>query len=165
MPIFLKTIAVIKDHKFPQHIVDKVREILQTQEGKKVTITLESEKKHRSHPQNSYYWGVVLPLMYSAFRDDWGNDVTKEDVHQYLKEHVGKLTKEIVDANGESRTVLRSSSSLSTMEFEEWMERIRAFAAPFNIQVPLPGELIYQERSSYVPADSKSTNSPETIEI
>ena len=36
---------------------------LHTLEGRRVTVTVEKEKRKRSNPLNRYYWGVVLQLI------------------------------------------------------------------------------------------------------
>ncbi len=142
--IFIKTICFIKDHKFPEWLQKKLSEVMQEQEGKRVLVTIETEKKNRSNEQNRFYYGVILPLIVSMFRDA-GNTVSKDDVHEFLKLHVGKLVKDIHDPDGESLPISRSSADLTTKEWEDWLTNIRVWAAHFGVQVPLPNEIMHQD--------------------
>lgn len=146
--IFMKTIFFVKYGKFPDWLQKKMTEVLDEQEGKRVLITIETEKKQRSGNENRYYWGVVLPLIHSMIQEA-GNTVTREDVHEYLKLYVGRLVKDIHDPDGEAKPVTRSSSDLTTKEWEDWMTNIRAWAAPFGVQVPFPNELTYVQEPNY----------------
>jgi hypothetical protein len=63
-------------------------------------------------------------------------------VHEFLKLRVGKLAQNVVDPNGEVHKTLGSTTKLSTMEFEAYMTKIKAWAAEFGLQIPEPGEYI-----------------------
>lgn len=145
--VFIKTICAIRNHRLPEWLEKKIAEVLGEQEGKRVLFTIETERKVRSSEQNRFYWGIVLPLIHAMFTDA-GNVVSKEDVHQYLKLHVGRLVKDIHDTEGESKPIARSSTNLTTKEWEDWLTNIRAWAAPLGVQVPLPNELTYVDDSS-----------------
>ena len=41
-------------------------------EGQNVIVTIEKAKKKRSNPQNSFYWGVCLPIIQYGFKDATG---------------------------------------------------------------------------------------------
>ena len=109
----------------PPFVRSAIADLISQLEGKRIVISVALEKKRRSSNQNRYYWGVVVETVREMFLDA-GNDVDAEEVHEYLKEHVGKLSKIIIDPAGHRRVVVRSSAGLSKAEFEEFMERVRA---------------------------------------
>jgi hypothetical protein len=75
------------------------------------------------------------------FRDA-GNYVDAEDVHGFLKEHVGKLSRVIVTPDREVVKAPGSTTKLSTQEFEVYLEKIRAWAAGYGCVIALPNEAI-----------------------
>ncbi len=131
--------AKVINGKLTADVIKSLSTAISNLDGEIIKITIEKGKKKRSTNQNSYYWGVVVQEALSMFRE-FGNDVDAEEVHSYLKEHVGKLKKVVVDPQGNKETVLQSTTRLSTKEFEDYLERIRAWAAGFGIIIPLPKE-------------------------
>lgn len=107
-------------------------------EGKDICITVERKRKKRSLNQNQYYWGVVIPAC-KKILEEYGNDVDDEEVHSFLKEHVGKLTGSVIDGKGR-RAITKSSASLSTTEFEQYIMRIIVWAATEHVIIPSPNE-------------------------
>lgn len=112
--------------------------VLATNEGKDIRITIERKRKQRSMSQNAYYFGVVVPLV-QAMLVDYGNDVDPEETHAFLKEHVGKLVSAIADKDGKRIAIVKSSATLSTVEWEAYMERIKRWAAENGTFIPDPG--------------------------
>jgi len=98
-------------------------------EGKVLFLTIQPEKRPRSVEQNKYYWGVVIDVIgrhlgYSA-----------EEAHEALKWHfLIKL--------GEVLPTVKSTTELTTVEFEEYLAKIRQWAAEFlNVSIPEPNEV------------------------
>ena len=88
----------------------------------------EKPKRKRSDQQNRYYWGVVIKLI-SAH-----TGYEPEEMHQIMAEKYLSYEK-----NG--RTFTRSTTKLKTMEFEDYMEQCRRFAAiDIQVYIPLPNE-------------------------
>ena len=106
---------------------------------KDVCITIERKRKKRSLNQNCYYWGVVIPLVRKLL-EEYGNEVDDEETHSFLKEHVGKLTASVVGKSGRRVAITKSSASLSTAEFEEYILKITAWAATEGVVIPSPNE-------------------------
>ena len=99
-------------------------------------------KKRRSLNQNAYYWGCVLPPIVAMFREH-GSNVDAEDVHAFLKDNVGKLKQVFVTPDGEVLSGPGSTAKLGTMEFEVYLEKVRAWAAEvLGIAIPLPNEQV-----------------------
>lgn len=109
---------------------------LRRHEGDQVRITLSQPTKARSHPQNRYYWGVVLTMI----AVETGH--TTEEIHEYMKamylpRHFIRIGK-----SGKEQQLVKSTITLSTLEFEEYQDHIRAFAAQeLNLHIPLPHEI------------------------
>jgi hypothetical protein len=133
------TTSFVKNGRLHPETARKVAAAIAALSGKWVTVTVAERKAKRSGKQNKYYWGVVLPLVTQAMRDA-GNVVDEEEVHEFLKRDVGRLVKRITEPDGTVRFVTRSSAELSVDEWEKLMEIIRAWAAQFDIVVPLPNE-------------------------
>lgn len=85
-------------------------------------------KQQRTLDQNSYYWGVVLPTI----ADETGHDVN--ELHDIFKQRF--LQRKTVTFNNKDYEVTGSSTDLSTQEFSEYIERIKAEMALFEIIIP-----------------------------
>ena len=123
-------------------VLDRLPDLLRAcraVDGRKVVVTLEEAKKRRSNNQNAYMWGVVIPVITEMLRD-FGNNVSPEETHEFLKVHVGKLIKEVTSMDGKIRRIPGTTTTLSTLEMENYLEKCRAFAAENGCVVPLPNE-------------------------
>jgi hypothetical protein len=84
--------------------------------------------------QNRYYWFVLglLEVDTGIYKNDW---------HDYFGEKFRRSTK---DFNGEIMEFTRSSTALNTLDFEDYMTKIRTFASTeLGIFIPLPNETDY----------------------
>lgn len=108
--------------------------------GKNIVLKISLLSKKRSNQQNSYYWGVILPLTKQAIFNEWGEVWNIEKTHEFLKskflyfEKVNEDTSEII------RTP-KSTQENTTTEQEEYYLQIREFLKEwFNVDCPLPNE-------------------------
>jgi len=93
----------------------------------------ETKRKKRSNQQNRFYWGVIVKMI----SDETGNSV--DETHGYL----GLKFRIMRD---KKLPYVRSTTDLSTVEFEEHNEEIRRWAVEFlNLNIPLPNEIDYSE--------------------
>lgn len=98
--------------------------------NRRIVEILKPPRKNRSLNENSYYWGVVIELI----SDETG--MTAEEAHEAMK--IMFLKKRI----SEKIWTVKSTSTLSTLEFEEYVENVKRFASmELNIIIPLPGEV------------------------
>lgn len=110
---------------------------LKKNEGKLVRITFSAPEKNRSLNQNAYMWGVI----YTMIASETGHST--EEVHEFMKcmflpRHFIRLGK-----SKKEQQVVKSTTTLSTTEMEEYLERVRAFAAQeLNMTIPLPNESV-----------------------
>lgn len=102
--------------------------------GRAVDVCIKRQVKHRSNSQNRFYWGCVL----QEIANSTGH--TTEDLHEVFKREF--LPKQFVVIGDEEFEIAKSTTELTTTEFEQYIERIRVFASGFGVQIPLPGQAI-----------------------
>jgi hypothetical protein len=111
-------------------------------EGQEVILTIQKAKKSRSNPQNSFYHGVVIPIMQQALKDA-GYLMTNESVHDMLKLRFLKESILVNEESGEYIERIKSTTELTTTQFAEYILDIQKFAVEyFNVQIPDPNEEI-----------------------
>lgn len=82
-------------------------------------------------------WGVVVKML----SDEMG--LIPEETHELLK---GMFLKKGVEVGGKRYEIVKSTASLSIEEFEEYLEKIRLWAAvELNCEIPLPNEIVLDE--------------------
>ena len=130
--------------RIPGILLPQLTEACVRMSGKPLVLTLAEVKRKRSLSQNAVYWGVVLPPIVAAFRQH-GNNVDADDVHCYLKDNVGKLKQHLITPDGEVLTGPGSTAKLTTMEFEDYLAKVRAWAVEtLGVAVPMPNEEVSQ---------------------
>jgi len=109
-------------------------------EGKEVVITIDRLKKKRSNNQNSYYWGVLIPLTKKAILDTWGEVWSVDKTHSYLKENFCFYEK-VNESTGQVIKVPKSTTENTTTEMEFYHLEIRKHLLEwFNVDAPEPNE-------------------------
>jgi hypothetical protein len=96
-----------------------------------------AQSKQRSNPENRYYWGVVIALLsdLTGFSD--------EEMHEILKKRFLSKTVLIHDSNGmicETVEIGKSTARLTTIEFEDYLSKIREWASTLGCDIPIPNE-------------------------
>jgi hypothetical protein len=133
-PIFLGKVnygKLILDNK------PRFNDYLCALEGSEVEVIVGKIQKPRTKRENRYYWGVVVKLISEEI------GLSPEETHealklQFLKEHIDIVVK----AQIEPIFYIRSTASLTTVEFEEYLTNIRMWADTFlNCRIPLPNEV------------------------
>jgi hypothetical protein len=132
--------GLVKDGRLPATVAEKFNDVLRRLDGKRFILTIREQKRRRSLNQNNYYFGVLVKRITEVFRDV-GNDMDEVEVHEYLKDEVGKLTRIAVLPDGEVVKIRGSTKRLTTAEFENYLEKVRAWAATMGIALPLPNEI------------------------
>lgn len=98
-------------------------------EGRRIEIVLRKEKSKRSNNQNNYYFGCICKVL----GDYFGYDT--EEMHEALK-------MKFLRTGACDLETIRSTTKLNTAEFEDYMERVRRWAAiEYDVIVPLPNEV------------------------
>ncbi len=103
--------------------------------GKRVILSIAAQKKDRSDNENRYYWGVVVKIL----GDELG--YSSDEMHEALK---FKFLRMEAEPDGKRRLeTVRSTATLKTDEFEDYLDRIRMWAAAdMGIVIPLPNEVL-----------------------
>ena len=101
-----------------------------------VLIRIERLRATRSQRQNAWYWGVIVQML----ADHTG--YTPDEMHEVLKAKFIPKRFAVADGNGEVRDELvigGSTAVLNTVEFGEYCEAIRGWAAvDLSVVIPDP---------------------------
>lgn len=97
-------------------------------------VTVKQRRKIRSLSQNKYYFGVVVKVIGEYLGE------TKERVHDML---ASLYLRDVVDLkNGNSELTVKSTASLDSAEFEQYIKNVRTWAQDeLNVYVPEPNEV------------------------
>lgn len=99
------------------------------------------EIKSRTKPQNDSYWKLcVEPLV------DFLEGYTKEEIHELLKYKFlseVRYVKNRIKGNLEEVKVMKSTTSLTTIQFNEFMSQIRIWASQLGCSLKEPNEVDY----------------------
>lgn len=100
-----------------------------------------SQKKKRSNDQNAYYWAIMTDYIQPALYDlGWREIKNKEAAHDFCRDMFLKV-KVVNEVTGDERMKTKSTTELSTTEFNEYLEEISQWSAEFlGITVPAPNE-------------------------
>jgi hypothetical protein len=95
-------------------------------DGTPILITVEKQRAHRSLDANAYYWGCVLRLI-SEYN---GDEVY--DLHEFFKK---RFNPQAILGD----TIGGSTAKMNTLEFTEYIEKIRRFALmELGVSIPDP---------------------------
>lgn len=110
-----------------------------------IKMTVSQKHRTRSTPQNAYYWGVVIPILCNEI------GYTHEELHEalkwkFLRKHLEmseeQKSKFINEESLEKLPTVRSTATLTTVEYEEYLEQIKQWAAiDLNIVIPNPNDV------------------------
>lgn len=116
--------------------------------GQTWRVEIEEHRRPRSHPQNAYYWGVVV----KTISDSTGYE--SEEVHEYMCGQVfgwkdRRVPKTPRNPQGFESVPVRTTTTdangrravLGTVEFGEFIEAVRRFAATkMQLNIPDPDQ-------------------------
>ena len=119
--------------------VEKCKVVLHDQRGydlfvaslnsKDIEITIGRPSKTRSNQENRYYWGVVIKLLSEL------TGYTNDEIHDAMR------MKFLINRDGKVVT-LKSTKNLTTIQFEEYMTKIRQWAnSELDCYIPEPNEV------------------------
>jgi len=119
-----------------------VLDLINSFEGKEVFISIERVKKKRSNPQNSFYWGVCIPLIQNGLKDATGEFRSADNIHyKILLPMLAPITELVNKDTGECIEERLTSSEMSTIQFSEYIMEIQKWSAEFlNVDIPNPNE-------------------------
>lgn len=141
--IKIESYGQIKEGKL--HIIkrDSFTDAIKTLPKGRYKIIIEKLYRKRSNPQNAYLWGVVYKELIIAFQNaGWREIKTDSQVHDFCKDRFLKIDT-YNDISGDKWQIIRSTTELTTTEFNEYIEDIRYFASEFlGHSIPEPNELM-----------------------
>lgn len=91
-----------------------------------------AQGKTRSERENRYYWPVVVGIL----AEETGN--TPLGMHEVLKWECNEHQTAVV--NGKRYEIPKTTTEMTTGEFEEYLTRCRAWASDQGYFIPLPNE-------------------------
>jgi hypothetical protein len=101
------------------------------------TIEVRKVKNPRSLAQNRYYYGCVVKTLSDKFKIDI------DTMHETLK-YLFLRHDEYQEAIGIAIVSIKSTTDLTTSEFEVFLERVRRWAMEeHNLEIPLPNATEY----------------------
>lgn len=116
-------------------------QIRQFREGAEVEVEVTIRRATRSQQQNRFYWGVLVHHLSEH------TGYTPDEVHEFLKMKFIPKRLAVSDGNGEVRdefVIGGSTRKLNTIQFGEFMEECRRFAAEtLDCYIPDPSEQGY----------------------
>jgi hypothetical protein len=116
--------------------IDYFKEELRGLEGKDCIISLSEYKSIRSNNQNRYYWGVVIKILSEH------TGYFADELHEALRERF--LNYKSLTLGGEDIPIKRSTTKLKTSEFEDYLSKIKVWAArDMGVTIPDPNEIKY----------------------
>lgn len=137
----MKKIQILTDSDFKRNrnLINQARS---QYVGKGLLLTIEPIKKKRSNNQNSFYWGVVIPIVQNGLLDATGELRSGENIHYNILQKMFAPEREIINTDtGESFFEKISSSEMTTTQFMEYVMEIQKWAAEFlGIDIPNPNE-------------------------
>lgn len=101
-----------------------------TLEGKRVELVLRKHKAKRSLSQNALYWSAYVPV----FMELMGYD-DPDECHEALKWRFLRIHED------REYPSVRSTASLSTAEFTEYLDKLARVAAEHGYQISTTGQV------------------------
>jgi hypothetical protein len=135
----LELCAKIENGHFPMQTRLQISDAMRRMEGKRLGIKLYVPKNASSSPQKRYYFGVIVEAIRHMFYEA-GTVTTKDEMHEWLKRHVGKLLKQIKTPDGEITYVTESYRKLTTEQAEQYHAQCRQWAAERGLDIREPNE-------------------------
>ena len=128
-----RKLRIVDQQLFSRHLEN----LAYKTKARPVDLIIRPKKKYRTHSapgeksnENGYYWAVVIPILCAHF------GYAPDEMHEALKFKFLRI------GGTDALPKIKSSTQLSTFEWEEFMERIRVWAnQDFNVYIPCPNEV------------------------
>ena len=112
------------------HVLGNLLKDLATLSPKEWTVEIKEKTKKRTNPQNALYW-KYMDLIGGHF------GYTKDEMHEEIAARfLGMMERQT--RGGELIREPRSTTTLTTKEFGEYMDKIIALGRQENIKLPQP---------------------------
>lgn len=123
-----------------QELINQKKHLQSIGVGQPVEVIIRKPRKHRSNNQNAYYWGVVIDILSKHFGYE------PEEMHDALLYEFSKDSSKPIsyEFEGERHIMhgVKRTSSMSTVEFEDYCARIRRWAVQnYGVRILEPNEV------------------------
>ncbi len=108
-------------------------------EGKTVEVSVEEWQQKVTDKQLRHYFGYIVPAVEDWYRSN-GDVYSKKQIHTILMNDVGKYTEAIVLPDGRVIEDRVSARTLTTKQWNEYLELLRQWGAENGVFIPLPNE-------------------------
>ena len=140
-----KTIKFIKNSgeiKYKEYVLNNLENAFKMIPNGEHIITISKLVKKRTIDQNRLMW-----LWLTCLGRDSETGSNKDEFYEY---YCYKFLKERKIVNGTEITVIKGSSKLNTIQFNDFLDNIQADAAiEYGIQLPNPEDLRWKEFEEY----------------
>jgi hypothetical protein len=134
----MKTSFVNKNGTFPRDESSKISDYMHRTKGKFIRIEFTAVKNTRSLLQNAYYWSVIIAML----SDEIGYE--PDLMHEIVKKMFLSTRSYPMPSCVEEIKLVKSTTDLDTVGFEEYVLSIRVWAKDFlSMDIPLPNQTNY----------------------
>ena len=125
--------------------LERVKGLLLQYKDKEIQVSVKKANKRRSAKQNRWYWGVAIKTIQEELLRIEGEPYEKEDIHHYILSEVVKTKFRTKEVMGKLITYseTKSTSSMTTKEFETFKFQLQVHFANRGIDIPEPNEDCY----------------------
>lgn len=124
----MKQFGIVKEGKLILNNRRNFMDQLQQFEGKDVEVRIRQRSEKRTKEQNSLYWKWIEVLSNET-------GFTKDEMHELIKYKY--LKRNIINSEGVEEVVIKSTTTMTTKEFSQFMNDILFWAnSTLNINLP-----------------------------
>jgi hypothetical protein len=120
----------VKDNEITIFDRHRMKLLLKELEGKDIEIIIREKMPQRSVQQNKYYWKVVVERIQLAILELNGQNFSKEDIHDFLKNRFN-ATSVMNELTGEEIKIPKSTTKLDVLDFIVYVDSCKEFARDF----------------------------------
>ena len=131
---------VNQDYTVQLHDLRFSQNFLHKYVGKDVEIEVRLEAKTRSDKQNRWYWGVAIPTIINCIKEFEGIEYSKEEIHEFVLKNIIRPEVKVSVVMGQQLItyVAKTTSKMSTIEFNVFKESLQLYFAEKGIVIPDP---------------------------
>lgn len=135
----MEFIATVKDGRVESDLREMMKQCVRQHEGKTIRISIKRFVRKATDNQHRFFHGPFLAKCVAMYHEVGNMELEEDDVKFLLKQQFG-IKQKIRQPDGSEATALKSLSEYTTIEIEQFMERIRVHHAPFGFALPYPNE-------------------------
>lgn len=134
--------GIVENGLFKYYAPSEMIAALLPLEGVEVTAVITKKKAPRSLRQNNWYNGVAIRYIREYLQETQGEAYTRDDIHDW---HLSKVVRpEVITKEMMGQTIVvyktKSTSAMSTVEFNQFKELIQAYWGDRDLYIPDPNE-------------------------